>query len=129
MAYFEWKETFSTGNAEVDGQHKILIEHVNKLYEAMMEGKGKQQLEETLDALIKYVDYHFTTEEQHFTQIDYPEKQHHIQEHQGLRNKVLDFQQQFKAGRTLLSTELLHVLTSWVRDHILKVDMTYKGLF
>lgn len=129
MAYFEWKDSFSTGNSEIDSQHKQLIGHVNKLYEAMIAGKGKLQLEETLDALIRYVDFHFTTEEKHFDQIQYPEKQLHIQEHQGLRDKVLDFQQQFKAGRTMLSTELLHVLTSWVKDHILKVDMTYKGLF
>lgn len=128
MAFFEWNDSFLTGNAEIDHQHKVLIDHVNKLYDAMMEGKGKEQLGKTLAALADYVNYHFKTEESLFETIAYPQKQHHLQEHRVLGEQVLKLTELFKTGRGFLSTETLHTLTAWVQNHILTEDMTYKGL-
>jgi hemerythrin len=35
----------SVGNAELDSQHKMLIQNINELHDASVQGKGKEKAE------------------------------------------------------------------------------------
>jgi hemerythrin len=35
MAFIDWKPEYSVGHAEIDQQHRKLVEIINSLYEAM----------------------------------------------------------------------------------------------
>ena len=52
MSLFQWKESYSVGNTEIDAQHKRLFQLAEDLHTAMTAGKGKQVLTQTLAMLI-----------------------------------------------------------------------------
>jgi hemerythrin len=59
----QWTPAMSTGVPDLDHQHKVLIAHLNRLTQAMSEGRGPEQLDETLDFLQLYAAKHFADEE------------------------------------------------------------------
>lgn len=61
MAY-KWTPDLETGNSLIDGQHKELIEAINKLLDACGNGKGRAEIEATLVFLNNYVVKHFNDE-------------------------------------------------------------------
>jgi hemerythrin len=46
MPLFAWDESLSVGYEPIDEQHKRLIALINKLHDAMIEGKGQEVLGE-----------------------------------------------------------------------------------
>jgi hemerythrin len=52
----------------------------------------------------------------------YPEYTDHKAEHEELSAKLVQFQQEFQAGRTTVSMELLRFLRVWLGEHISVVD-------
>ena len=48
MALLQWSENLSVGVVEMDRQHQKLVELVNRLYQAMGEGKGDNLKKEIL---------------------------------------------------------------------------------
>ena len=58
-----WNPTYSVQNAEIDQQHQKLLALLGELETAMLEGRGAEILGNTLDQVLEYTDYHFSTEE------------------------------------------------------------------
>ena len=52
-----------TGNEMIDGQHKELIDRVNKLLESCYMGTEKRTAIQTLNFLLDYTEFHFQAEE------------------------------------------------------------------
>jgi hemerythrin len=65
MAFMEWNNSFSVNVAEIDNQHKHLIDLINKLFEAMSVGKGSEVMGTVLKDLINYTVSHFAMEEKY----------------------------------------------------------------
>lgn len=125
MGLMEWNASYSVNVKEIDEQHKKLISLLNKLYEAMREGKGKAILKDVLSELLAYTDNHFKYEEELFEKHGYTNKAPHLKEHENLKKKVIDLQKNFEKGNAVITLELLDFLMSWVENHILKVDKQY----
>ncbi|HAX91772.1 MAG TPA: hemerythrin, partial [Rhodospirillaceae bacterium] len=58
-----WSPSMSVGVDILDDDHKRIMVLINKLHEAMLEGKGKKLLGEIFDGLIAYIKLHFDSEE------------------------------------------------------------------
>lgn len=125
MSIIKWEEKFSVRIPEIDHQHQHLIDLINQLYDAMRAGQGKTKLQEILNELINYTDYHFKTEEKLFDTYHYPHNLEHRKHHDSLRSQVIDFNTKFHDGRTTISLELLSFLKDWVKNHILDEDFKY----
>ena len=61
-----------TGNEMIDGQHKELIEKINKLLDSCENGNDKRVAITTLDYLADYTEFHFGEEEKLQESIGYP---------------------------------------------------------
>ncbi|NPA45576.1 MAG: bacteriohemerythrin, partial [Chlorobi bacterium] len=81
-----WNETYSVGNAEMDKQHKKLIEIINKLFKSFKDGNAQEILHEILQEMIDYANYHLNSEEKLLYKYDYPEKEKHEKLHEEFRN-------------------------------------------
>jgi len=127
MALMIWKEEYSVKIGIIDTQHKKLIELLNQIFDASREGKGKEVIGKILNDLITYTKVHFTTEEDFFKKYAYPGFALHKAEHDKLTKQVTDFQEQFAAGRAMLSIELMQFLKDWLNGHILGTDQKYTG--
>ncbi|NTW89085.1 MAG: hemerythrin family protein [Desulfobulbaceae bacterium] len=126
MALFNWDSSLSVNIAEIDEQHKKLVNLVNDLFEAMKEGKGSQILGKVLSDLTRYTKTHFATEERLMRSNSYPSYLVHKKEHDELIAQVDDLNKKFQDGQMVLSTSVGNFLKSWLVNHIKGTDMKYK---
>lgn len=122
MAYFNWTNDLSVGNAQIDSDHKQLVDLVNKLHDAMKAGKGNTVLGDILAELIQYTASHFKREEMLMQKISYTEYAEHKAEHTKLVAEVLELQARFKSGTSTLSVSVFNFLSDWLRTHIKSRD-------
>ncbi len=123
MEIAKWDDSYETGHALVDTQHKALFRMVNTLHEAIMEDRGKEALMPTLQALAGYTIEHFRSEEELMEQVQYPAMSAHIQKHEELAKQVKELKEKCKAGKTVLTITLSNFLAKWLRQHIKEDDM------
>ena len=129
MAFIDWNDSYSVSVSQFDEQHKELIGLINKLHEAMMAGKGGDVLAEVLNSLIAYTVTHFSNEEDLMRKYNYPAYEVHKTIHDKLVHDVVDIQNRFKAGKPMLTMELMDFLKKWLTDHINGVDKKYSAFF
>ena len=59
----------------------------------------------------------------------YPELVAHSYVHKSFINKVAEFQAQHKAGKQLVTVEILDFLKQWLVEHIMGIDKRYAAFF
>jgi len=125
MALLAWKAEYSVNVRQFDDQHRKLIELVNKLHDAMKQGKGSQILNDVLVSLAAYTQTHFSDEERVMLQNRFPGFSVHKKSHDQLVARVRDFQKEVEAGNATVSLSLMTFLKDWLLQHIQGVDMQY----
>ena len=135
MPIVTWSDELSVNIKEVDSQHKGLVDLVNELYDAMSAGKGSATLGNILSELVKYTQIHFADEEKIMADNQYPGLPAHKIMHDNLTKQVVDFKNQFDAGKAVVSIEIMKFLRDWLANHIEGADKAFmpflnnKGIF
>ena len=124
-----WGKEYQLGVNEIDKQHKIWIELINKLYIAFKEGSAQKELNQFFDALIKYTHYHFGFEETYFKRFNYKYRSEHKVVHNEFIEKINHFHTEYVAGNYRVAYDLMNFLRSWVKHHIQVEDYKYVNLF
>ena len=124
-----WGPKLSIGISEIDQQHKVLVDLINRLYRAMKQESGHRIIVDILSELAEYTEYHFGFEEKQFHKYGYPEREEHIKIHRDLVAQVLAFKDQLSSGKVTVSMDLMNFLVEWLQGHILKVDRKYIPFF
>lgn len=130
METIQWSEKFSVGVEELDQQHQQLIKMLNRLIstpETM--DTHSETISEILQAMTRYAQEHFKTEEKLLRAYDYPDLEKHKLEHIAYRKKTLDFSTATIVGVESVPEILLAYLADWWVHHILDEDMKYKSFF
>ncbi len=125
MPFILWDEIYQTGIASIDDQHKHLISRINRMFEAMMQSKAKEELAYIIDELQKYRHYHFSTEEDYMQKAGYKELDAHRQEHDTFTVRVDEFMKRYQEGDEGLTAELMVYLTTWIHEHLSGTDQNY----
>ncbi|MBI5086040.1 MAG: bacteriohemerythrin [Acidobacteria bacterium] len=120
-----WKDDYSVGVAEIDQQHRQLLDLINKLHDAMKAGGSPTALARVLEELIGYTRRHFTFEEFLMKQCGYPGLEPHRVQHRQLVEKIESFQAEVACGKATLSLRLMSFLKDWLALHILESDKQY----
>lgn len=124
-AVFAWKDEYAFGIAEIDRQHRTLVDLVRDLHEAMAAGKGTDTLRAILDELIRYTQSHFRYEEQMLARAGWKDLEVHKAEHQKLTRTVEEFRRDLASGRVAMTLRVMDFLKSWLVGHILEKDRAY----
>lgn len=125
MALINWSPMLAVGVQEIDDQHKVLVELVNKLNDAMHAGQGKAALQGVLNELVRYTQYHFGTEERLMARHGYAAAAGHKGEHQKFIAEVSAFKKKFDSGNAMISSEIMNFLRDWLARHILGSDKAF----
>ena len=125
MPIIQWTEKLSVSVVGIDAHHKVLIDMINQLHDAMRSGKVDQELGDILDKLIEYTDFHFKYEENLMGKNGYPGMVVHKNAHKLLIDQVLDLQAKFKKGQAGLSIHVINFLKDWLANHILGEDKKF----
>jgi len=124
-----WTEDLSVGVAEIDGQHKELIARSNGLFDAIAQGRGKDELARLLAFLQVYIVTHFELEELYMRQYAYPDQDSHRGEHRTFVRTVNDMRAALeKAGPTdALVAYARTEIVEWLLRHIAETDKAFGG--
>ena len=122
---FPWKDAYSVNICIVDSQHKVLVDLINELHQAMMMRTGKEHLGKALSSLVKYTQGHFKAEEGILLSNQYPDFVNHKAEHDRFTQTIVDFQSKFQRNEIGLTIDLMDLLKNWLIKHIMGVDKKY----
>ena len=127
----KWTKNLETGFDIIDVQHKELVDRINILLNATKNREGKEEIVETIEFLISYVDEHFGTEEKLMIKYNYPKYAEHKKLHDYFVEEVKQMLKDFldKGGTSNLVVRLNGTLIKWLIDHIMKVDKELAKFF
>jgi hemerythrin len=125
MPVMIWTSELSVGITEIDEQHRNLITLLNQLSDAVLAGNNTEGIQKTLTGLIDYTQSHFSTEENLFKKYDYPETIAHTEEHNKFKQKVIEFERDFKMGKMVLFINISKFIKDWLTNHIKGTDKKY----
>lgn len=117
----KWNESFSVGVAEIDAQHRKLVEMLGNLLEEMKKGQGKAVLTKTIEDMLNYAKEHFATEEKYMKLYNYPDSLKHKKEHERFVEASKSFYENYVNG-SLTAIDLMNFLKNWLVEHILGSD-------
>lgn len=126
MSTMTWKPEMSVGVHSLDSDHKLLINLINQLEEAIHRGMDKDTIESLLATLIDYTQYHFQREEMLMDACGFKDLDKHKKSHEGMKGWVEEIHQRFEETSDDLSNEVLDFLKHWLKDHIMGQDQDYK---
>lgn len=120
----QWNQNLAVGVMEIDGQHKELFKRINDLLDALSQGKGKQELGNTLKFLEDYTKTHFAAEEKLMTKHSYPGLAVQKAEHSKFIKDLADLHNEFNAaGASLpLLIQIQKKTVDWLTNHISRMD-------
>jgi len=127
-----WTEQFATGSSALDQQHRMLITNINHL-ETMLTGTNPSREEgefliHLVDFLESYAETHFKFEEHCMERYRCPAHAENKRAHEQFREFFLRFKERCKTEglRPDVLRSLHQTLSSWIQEHILRVDTQLK---
>ncbi len=130
---FKWRDIYSTNIAEIDKQHKKLLEigsQLSGLIRSKDDVDHYDEIVELLDELKNYTIYHFKTEEELMEKYGYEGLDEHKKTHQAFIDKINEVgSADIDNNQKGISMEILVFIADWIEKHILKVDHMYKDFF
>lgn len=112
----DWSDKLVIGVKRIDFEHQIFAELINILADKIDAGEDKLSQARTLREIIKYADFHFTSEENIMEECGYPGIKEHISLHQSLQRGLND-RVMAMVGDETSAEEILKFLTAWFIDH------------
>lgn len=109
----------------MDAQHQRWFTLINRLHDAMLQGRGKEMLDAILFEMIDYTETHFRHEEEMLQSRAYPRLLEHLQKHNAFTARLKEMQSNVEKGDPVLTFDVMESLKNWLENHILKEDMQY----
>lgn len=129
MNDFHWQDEYSVGDAEIDAQHRCLLEIMARLADEIESGAQApgQVADQVFKELADHVRMHFSYEEQRIADSAYPEDKllEHRLAHDDIVFQLQALQEGVASGRLGLDEVLAFLYGDWVLQHICQVDQEY----
>lgn len=125
MTLLIWDKRLSVGTASIEAQHRLLVEALNELHNAVMRGESRSVTGLLLRTLIAYTRNHHAAEESLMARVDYPDLQQHRTLHRELMQNLEAQLEHVDRGEGVVTVEFLHFLRDWLINHFQQVDRAY----
>jgi hemerythrin-like metal-binding protein/PAS domain S-box-containing protein len=119
-----WSPRHEVGIEVIDGQHRHLLELINRLQDSLRRRTDLDELVDRLKELVRYTEHHFATEERLMDEVG-ASAERHRGEHQRLLEALMGFTA--RLDETAVG-ESSHFLQSWLFRHIDEVDRPFGAL-
>lgn len=123
MTYLVWTDDLDTGIDVIDGQHRRIVDYINKLRDAHERG-DRALLGAAIEETVDYTLSHFGFEEALMEDAGYEFLRPHKRVHELFTKRVAEYQLRFKAGEDV-SEEMLSLLSRWLFSHIRSDDASF----
>ena len=135
MSTLVWSEEYRINVAEIDAQHKKLLEHVNKLHAAVEAQIDKADLHKLFLELVDYTRFHFTSEERLMREHGMANMEYHHRDHMLLLERLEKIVDDIVNGKNPAFYSEYDVSNDWFLAHICGYDkqmgefLNSKGVF
>lgn len=116
----DWKPALEVGVDEMDSDHRILIDLLNRIHEAS-ERSDRDLALNVLDELQRYTEWHFAREEALMQYHGYEFASEHRNEHRKLALQVRDYVEDLEAGSVGVH-DIAAFMQRWLLAHIAGSD-------
>jgi len=113
----------------IDDDRKKFISIINKAIVAKQHNNNTEKVKDVLKEMIMYALSHFSTEEAYMIEFDYPESQHHKEEHHVFTIRTTAYLNRVINGDYQVAGEILEYLQQWLVRHIQVTDKKYIDCF
>ena len=126
---FQWDDKYATGNDEIDKQHKQIFAYLDDLEAHMEKGASQKWVTQFMSSLGLYTRSHFCYEEICMRQVKCPVADKNKEQHGKLLGLFAKTQKRFDTEGVSdeLLKEVQRFLTSWLVNHIMKIDVHLKA--
>ncbi|NPA45575.1 MAG: hemerythrin family protein [Chlorobi bacterium] len=121
----KWNSTYELGIKEIDRQHMKLVDIINDFYNAFATAQAHEKIGDIIEDLVNYTVFHFTAEEEIFSNSDYPETTAHKTKHKEFVEELKRYHQEVKDGNMTTTYDLMTYLRDWLIKHIMGTDRGY----
>lgn len=123
----EWSERMATGMAQIDAQHRYLLDTLCEANTRLLDDGNDALLAEIAKRLLNYAIMHFETEEKLMQRYGYAAAhpdvaRAHIAQHREFSRQIVAIRDQLREKRHVSSIEVLKYLNAWLRQHVLGID-------
>jgi hemerythrin len=125
----KWSSRLHTGIAEIDAQHRQLVDLLNKLYRSIGEKQGGAESRRILGELIACTETHFALEEALMRAMKYSGLKEHQDHHEALLVQVRIVRKRVEEETGVIGIEQLHFLRAWLARHINESDRNFGTYF
>jgi hemerythrin-like metal-binding protein len=125
MTSLEWRPELLLNVAEIDSQHREIVDCASRLHAAISEGQAQEQIRPMLSALIELTEMHFTSEEAMMLAHGFDGHAAHRSEHQKLLKQIYLVDKDISSGRIHLCQTLELFVQVWIEQHILSSDRQF----
>lgn len=127
MNVIKWRDSYATGVEQFDREHHKIVELINAMFIAIRDQKSREEVEQLLDEVLSYTQYHFDNEEKAMRDTDYPDLEAHVAEHTKLKEDAAGFKALLEENFSSESKHFYRFLRDWLTEHILDCDKAYSG--
>lgn len=131
MALMGWKDEYSVGIAEIDDQHRVLIDCIATLEQSIDDDDERRRWLAIHYAIVRLSDYtriHFSVEESLMRIIGFSGCDAHIAEHKRFIVYLRDIERK-SISQDVREDEIVAFLRGWLLTHILDDDRQYAASF
>ena len=120
---FKWDDSFLIGIEELDHEHKVLIDDINRLHDELGRQGDKAGIEQCLGDIYARMQAHFALEEHVMKEHGYEFYDEHKREHNKLLDSYTEYMVQLLNDTGVSSsTPVEDDLKYWVIHHIVNSD-------
>ncbi len=113
----------------IDEDHSKFTDIINMTIIAKQHNNNEEKVKDVLNKMIMYALGHFSTEEASMIESDYPEFQHHKEEHHLFTIRTIAYLNRVIDGDYQISGEILEYLKQWLAGHIQVTDKKHIECF
>ena len=131
MPVIEWVDALSVNVAEIDEQHRSIIEIINEFHDVLLHGNFSElgiARDRVLKTIEEQFEVHFATEEAFMARVSFPGLEDHQKKHRAFAGQLKKYESDILKGTVILNSELLKILAGWFVDHELQEDRKF-GVF
>jgi len=123
MVLIEWRPEFETGIAEVDHEHRLLVDLINALHDELGANSSKAVVSSFLGEVFAKISAHFALEETVMRKHRYDEYAAHKADHEKLLDDIRDIMAAHEEGVFVNYKDALsRAVRDWFVDHFKTKD-------
>lgn len=124
MHRFEFTPEMETGNSDIDFQHRALFSMANEVLFSNDLVKSPEQFQRSVNFLVAYIEYHFSSEELAMRQHRYASRRFHSAFHDHIRREARAIAARSSMRESMEETKsaIFFLLEDWAVYHVNDAD-------